>query len=381
MKVTLIHAYSTTNSGDGLLVDEAAEIVREAHPEAVLTLVAIDPDSFDASRFADVIHPLTGRSGGIGSLETLARGTVAFLLGRRSAGYRAAVEDADLVVAVGGGYLRGKAPVEALKMVLAHVTQMPVRADTVPFVFLPQSIGPLRVGTLPIVSRRLRNAKAVVVRDDRSVQELAALGNVRRAPDMALLGLPAEWDPQSTVRVGQGGPIGLVARELTSTRARVKQYRERIDALAGAEGVELLAQATARGNNDPDFYESLGRRGPFRTLREVVALGAASRPDVVVSVRLHGSIQTIRSGVPSVHLSYERKGFGAYADLGIDEFVHNVFDFDPALVLAQVARLREDPSPYWAAVEASVSRLTAHRSELVALLRAPEGALLPAPGR
>ncbi|MCJ1685663.1 polysaccharide pyruvyl transferase family protein [Rathayibacter sp. VKM Ac-2927] len=381
MKVTLIHAYSTTNSGDGLLVDEAAEIVREAHPEAVLTLVAIDPDSFEASRFAAVIHPLTGRSGGIGSLETLARGTVALLLGRRSEGYRRAVEDADLVVAVGGGYLRGKAPVEALKMVLAHVAQMPVGSDTVPFVYLPQSIGPLKVGTLPIVSRRLRKAAAVVVRDDRSVEELSALGNVHRAPDMALLGLPAEWDPESTVPAGRGGPIGLVARELTSSRARVRRYRERIDALAAAEGVELLAQATARGNNDPEFYESLGHRGPFRTLRDVVAPGAVSRPDVVVSVRLHGSIQTIRSGVPSVHLSYERKGFGAYADLGIDEFVHNVFDFDPAVVMAQVASLREDPSAYWAAVEASVSRLSAHRSELVDLLRAPERSLLRAPGR
>jgi len=376
MKVTLIHAYSTTNSGDGLLVEEAVEIVREAHPEAAITLVAIDPDSFQASRFADVIHPLTGRSGGIGSLETLARGALAILLGRRAEGYRVAVQEADLVVAVGGGYLRGKAPVEALKMVLAHVAQMPVTADTVPFVYLPQSIGPLNVGTLPIVSRRLRMAKAVVVRDDRSVEELSTLDNVHRAPDMALLGLPAEWDPQSTVPAGHGGPIGLVARELTSSRARVKQYRERIDALAASEGVELLAQATARGNNDPEFYESLGRRGPFRTLREVVAPGASARPDVVVSVRLHGSIQTIRSGVPSVHLSYERKGFGAYADLGIDEFVHNVFDFDPVKVMAQVESLREDPSRYWAAVGASVSRLSAHRSELVALLRAPERTLL-----
>lgn len=369
MRVTLIHAYSTTNSGDGLLVVEAAEIVREAHPAAVITLVAIDPDSFDATQFAAVIHPLSGRSGGMRGITTLARGTFALLLGRRSAGYRAAVQNADLVVAVGGGYLRGKEPVEALKMVLAHVTQMPVKKDSVPFIYLPQSIGPLNVGTLPVVSRRLKNATAVIVRDDRSVQELARLSNVRRAPDMALLGLPSEWDPATTVRAGRSGPIGLVARELTSSRRRVETYRDRIGALASAPETELLAQATARGNNDPDFYESLGHEGPFRALRDVVASGSASRPDVVVSVRLHGSIQTIRSGVPSVHLSYERKGFGAYADLGIEEFVHNVYDFDPEVVLQQVADLRADPAPYWAAVGASVDRLRAHRADLVALLQ------------
>ena len=369
MKVTLIHAYSTTNSGDGLLVTEAVDIVREAHPDAEFTLVAIDPDSFDAADFAAVIHPLTGRSGSIGSIPTLARGALAFTLRRRALGFQQAVTDADLVVAVGGGYLRGKNPVEAMKMVLAHVTQMPVRSDRVPYVYLPQSIGPLNVGTLPIVARRLADASAVVVRDDRSVRELSRLDNVRRAPDMALLGLPTEWDPSTTVPAEQGGPIGLVARELATTRARTSLYRDRISALAAFDGVELLAQATARGNNDPEFYHSLGLSGPFRTLRDDVHADSPRRPDVVISVRLHGSLQTIRSGVPSVHLSYERKGFGAYSDLGIDRFVHNVFDFDPDLVLSQVAELRADPAPYWNAVGEAVAALRRHRADLVAVLR------------
>jgi len=73
--------------------------------------------------------------------------------------------------------------------------------------------------------------------------------------------------------------------------------------------------------------------------------------------------------VPSVHLSYERKGFGAYSDLGIDRFVHNVFDFDPDLVLSQVAELRADPAPYWNAVGEAVAALRRHRADLVAVLR------------
>lgn len=208
MKVTLIHAYSTTNSGDGLLVTEAVDIVREAYPDAEFTLVAIDPDSFEVAHFASVLHPLTGRPGSIGSIATLARGALAFVLRRRTPGYQRAVQEADLVVAVGGGYLRGKSPVEAVKMVLAHVTQMPVGSDRVPFVYLPQSIGPLNVGTLPIVARRLAHASSVVVRDDRSVRDLSRLDNVRRAPDMALLGLPTEWDPSTTVPAGRVDPSG-----------------------------------------------------------------------------------------------------------------------------------------------------------------------------
>jgi polysaccharide pyruvyl transferase WcaK-like protein len=131
----------------------------------------------------------------------------------------------------------------------------------------------------------------------------------------------------------------------------------------------LLAQATARGNDDPTFYRSLGFSGPFRTLRESVSGAVGLRPSAVISVRLHGSIQTIRSGVPSVHLSYERKGWGAYEDLGLSRFVHNAFDFDPDVVWAQVEELRLDPSEYWASVARSIGTLAGHRDALVSKLR------------
>ncbi|SMH34740.1 Polysaccharide pyruvyl transferase family protein WcaK [Rathayibacter oskolensis] len=372
MRITLVHAYSSTNSGDGLLVEEAAGLVRDAFPTAVITLVATDPQSFDGNRFAAVLHPATGGSSGVSRVEALLRGAALVATGRRAAPLEAIIAGSDLVVAVGGGYLRGKSPVEAAKMIFAHYLQMPRAKDRTPFIYLPQSIGPLRFGSKRLVAARLRNATLVVGRDDRTVAELAS-DNVIRRPDMALLGLPSEWDASGVVAPSNGTPIGLVARELSSTPARIRRYRSRIGQLAVSPGFELLAQATARGNDDPSFYRTLGFDAPVRTLRAAVARESESRPQVVVSVRLHGSIQTIRSGVPSIHLSYERKGFGAYDDLGISKYVHNVFDFEPDLILSQVAELTEDPSEYWSSVGKAVGSLAEARADLVERLRRAVG--------
>lgn len=61
---------------------------------------------------------------------------------------------------------------------------------------------------------------------------------------------------------------------------------------------------------------------------------------VVISVRLHGSLQSMISGCPSIHLSYERKGFGAFSDLGVSEYCHGFKSFNPKLIEKQVNALK-----------------------------------------
>ncbi|ROQ06262.1 polysaccharide pyruvyl transferase WcaK-like protein [Rathayibacter sp. PhB93] len=368
MRIVLVHAYSRTNSGDGLLVDEAVELARQAFPSADFSLVALDPDSFSEDGLSRVIHPLTGNTQSVGTVQSLSAGFRHLVLQSRPSAVQQLIDSADLVVAVGGGYLRAKHPVEAVKTLLAHRLQLPNRADKTRYIYLSQSIGPFTSGTRALFLSRLRHAAKVVVRDDRSMQLLRGRSNVLRAPDMALLGLPDEWSNDAIVDPRGGGPVGLVARALSGSSARRRRYRDAISELHDS-GMEYLVQANARGNNDTDFYRSLGFTGSARLLRDSVRAGASERPSVVVSVRLHGSLQTIRSGVPSVHLSYERKGWGAYDDLGIARYVHNAFDFDARLVKDQVEELREDPSGYWGAVSSSIGSLRDRRADLVALLR------------
>ena len=116
-----------------------------------------------------------------------------------------------------------------------------------------------------------------------------------------------------------------------------------------AWGVQAEGSA---GKSDRTFYERLGVRADGR-VSELLAgpCGPA------VSVRLHGALQSIMSGVPAVHLGYERKSWGAYEDLGLANWVHSARGFDPDLVAAQVRQLQADPAPFWAAIGAQAQHL------------------------
>ena len=90
----------------------------------------------------------------------------------------------------------------------------------------------------------------------------------------------------------------------------------------------------------------------------------------MISVRLHGSLQSILAGVPSIHLSYERKGWGAYQDLGIEQYVHNAYDFDPELVAIQARQLAASSESYWSAIERNVPNIRYKRQSLIDGMRA-----------
>jgi polysaccharide pyruvyl transferase WcaK-like protein len=216
---------------------------------------------------------------------------------------------------------------------------------------------------MPGVSR-LKEARAVHVRDDRSLTFLTQLNiGATRTPDLATLSsdlINAELTP--------GVGFGLVARQLDRRSAgyevRIKQVQERL-------GATLLVQSRGRGNNDPQFYQKLGFGYQHPSLLD--ALSSASRPAVVISVRLHGSLQSLHAGVPTIHLSYERKGWGAFDDLGLSDFVHNARSFDVSAVVEQARAVAKEPDTYWESLRRAQGDLQERRSELVESLRIAVG--------
>lgn len=362
LNVLLINGYSAANRGDGLLVALAAELLEEASNGLPLSIVAgvQDPDSFEGWNGFEPISVFGVASGvrlavrGLLALGTIGR----FGFSRR---YREALVNADVIVSVGGAYHRGASGIELVKSALAHGAQVRQAAHSKkPWVLLPQSIGPFPAWYARLMRRWLSRARRVFVRDDTTLRELGVLGNVSRVADCAVLAVPGAA-PRD--RGERGGDVALVIRPLP----RSGSYEDSLRRLAADKSVAWrpLLQSTISGNDDRGFYSHIG--APWSGVLHEALTDA--RLSATVSVRLHGALESILEGVPAIHLSYERKGYSAYADLGLQEYVHDARNFDPEIVLKQVSEILSDPTDYWRRIDAASGGILSQRNSVVSALR------------
>ena len=96
MRILLLHAYSAHNRGDGLLVDESVALIRSVFDDVELEVVASDPDSFSYLG-VPVYNAKPGRRGWSREYLRVLRN----------------LDSYDLLVGVGGGYLRAGKPLPA----------------------------------------------------------------------------------------------------------------------------------------------------------------------------------------------------------------------------------------------------------------------------
>lgn len=313
MKILILHAYSSENAGDGLLVEETMNVLIESVDDAIeFTILASYPDTFSELNATVLRSRPTSRGYSSKYLQEL----------RALGGY-------DLVVGVGGGYLRAGHFTESVKMALVHGPQLLAAAVTrVPTIYMPQSIGPNRGIFGKLMKAAVGNIGIVYVRDDRSVHELD-LPNVARIADLAILTGSRVDMPQTEV---EGRPV-LSIRPI---RGHVPPPVSELAALLG--DFDGYSQSDTAGNSDSDAMRSL-QPNSMLSRRDFMNPTATALPRVVVAVRLHAALMAMRAGHFVIHLAYERKGFGAFEDMGLDEFVHNVNRFEPERVVRQVRLL------------------------------------------
>jgi polysaccharide pyruvyl transferase WcaK-like protein len=378
-QVVLLHAYSRRNSGDGLLVDLSVALLREAlGAQTEVAVVAADPASFP--EYVDVCAaPVLGHSGAARVAQALA--ACAGCASHSAAQLRARLDAADLIVGVGGGYLRARNAAQAVKLEIGHMLQMrAARAAGKPTVYLPQSIGPAPAGNGALsagfgarLTGLLGGFSSVFVRDDRSLSFMAPAGNATRAPDLAVLEFERQHDAvlaRAARRDGSVRHVAVVLREAPAwpehKRLHYAQAVQRlVSLLAGQCRVSYAVQSTGRGNDDAAYYRRLGIAEPLPSLKQLLA---SDTPDVVVSVRLHGALEAILHGVPAFHLSYERKGFGAYGDLNVSDWVANAASFEADAVAARIFAAHAVPG-FWQSAAGGLDAIRASRAGIVDTLR------------
>lgn len=313
-RILILHGYSAENAGDGLLVRETLELVREAAgDDAAITLLASRPETFN-------------------DLNVTAFPTVPGARGwdPRTRRVLRRIDDYDLVVAVGGGYLRAGTVTETLKTALVHGPQLLAAARTsAPSIYLPQSVGPARWGTARMFRRLLNRVDLVMARDDRTIQEVGG-ATTERWPDLATAGVVNGRQPGTAVDpvpvVSIRSVHGHINPDIYTVASQISPY-------------DGYIQSTVGGNDDRPAAATLD---PRITVERSELMTPGGRPRVVVAVRLHAALMALAAGHYVVHLAYERKGFGAFADLGLDEWVHRVNHFDAETVQKQVQVLLND---------------------------------------
>ncbi|WP_157314425.1 polysaccharide pyruvyl transferase family protein [Chitinibacter sp. GC72] len=350
MKILILHAYSSKNRGDGLLVDETIDTLRIAYGNDVSFLVvAMDQRSFTDTKNVKYIQYQPASS----NLKERLSGLLNLLLSPRRLGFDKNAwithfSDApSLIVAVGGGYMRTTGYKQQLKFVLSHCMQLLYSSgQKVPTIYFPQSVGPLKGPVGFFVRKKMSKLTRVYLRDDRSMDELHQCTNTVRSPDLAVLKLadttpPVHKNTKYTL---------LVVRDVEKSSAiRDKYIKSLLELYRTIPNCIPVLQSEGRGNNDRLFYDELEFGGVYPFIVDAIK---EYSPSAVVSVRLHGALQSILDGIPTIHLSYERKGFGAYTDLGVAEFVHNAFNFDPSLIVRQLEELHSNPqAAFWQKIE------------------------------
>jgi polysaccharide pyruvyl transferase WcaK-like protein len=362
-RVVVLHAYDARNRGDELLVDESLSLLERAGASRADCLVV----ALRISTFSDHVrgfrYPGTEREGwarawsGV-QFAGLALGAVTTpkLISRTVLGRL--ISEANLIVGVGGAYLQARGGRQSAFMLATQLPQLALAAESdTPSMYLPQSVGPLRGFCGAQVHRWLGGIDYLAVRDDRTADEVAAAGPVR-VPDLAVLAIARDRAIGAAPRKTGHLAVGI-ARQLEAPC----RYLDGLRALDELPFMRWAVHSRAMGQDDGAFYKANGLEvsGPSASLLESDETGAA------VSVRLHGALQALLAGIPTVHLTYERKGYGAFGDLGLTEWVHNARSFDPQVVAAQLRELLADPSRYWSCLEGQVPRLIERDQDLVSI--------------
>lgn len=360
--IVISHVYSSDNKGDAALTAVLIKDVKRVFPGARLTILKLDavhktgvfegvPEqpafmhfalnkyNNAALKFLYVIFMIPATllwawwfrvTGGRGYLPGHLRGVADIYI------------KADLIIGVGGGYLRSRAG-------LANRFNVPLLLHPLlftellgrPTVLYAQSIGPFVNGyELAIVAAVLRRMALIILREDISVKLLKKMGvtkNVVRSIDSGFLLRTAIV---ANVRQRYKIPtrallVGVTVRDWLQGDAQ-KAYEQAVAAALDnmvrrhKARIVFIPQVTATKGDD-DRTTSRRVHKLMRHAAAATVIGDEldhyqikaiyNELDVLLGTRFHSVIFSLTSYVPVLAIEYEHKTSGIMHDLGLDKWV------------------------------------------------------------
>ena len=388
--ILIVNLHSAQNLGDDAIMYETLKGLREAYPEAHITLAANDPESWKKYKDKDV--EVTG------SLTTWA----IYLRNRRwrvrftvlpldmirlilAVGfYRwqkkkylfglfekrrllSAYYDSDLVLSCGGGNFSAYRPLSPfflwglLALWLAACLGKKI-------IMLPQSIGPIK-GTLQTNLARwvFLHADVIMVREMRTS---TFISNVLRLPKPPILipdlafGLPevpAQF-PQSMATCEGRLKMGLTIMDRgaqTKSFVHQQKYEESVQTLIKKlltnrdVCIYMFSQCYGPGidhddrkivwrmyNHLKDHADRIFLLSDFRDALEIKA--AYKCMDCVIGTRMHTGIFAISELIPVILIGYQPKTYGVMESLGLEQYCVDIETVDAGTLYDKVWELLEN---------------------------------------
>jgi len=393
--IVISHVYSSDNKGDAALTSVLIQDLRQRFRGANLAILKLEAAAKDAhfegvpEKDSFMYYALNKyRNPLVKLLYTtyMIAATLSWAGWRRLTGLHLYLpahlrevayiyEQADLIVAVGGGYLRSrKGLVNRLNVPLLLHPLLFGYILGKPTVLYPQSVGPFVNGFEgSLVAFVLRRLMLIVLREDTSVTLLSRLGvrqNVVRSIDSGfLLRTSHKLDIHKTYHIPADKLIvGVTVRAWLSGKAQVAYERavaEALDDVVERFGAHILfiPQVTAAKGDDDRV---VSRRVHWYMKHAAEATTINSQPDhhqikaiydgldALLGTRFHSVIFSLTSYVPVLAIEYEHKTSGIMHDLGLDKWVIKIEDAAAADLAAAMHNLLEHSTQYKSYLRAHV---------------------------
>lgn len=369
MNILILNVHSALNLGDDGIMYETLRSLRSAYPNAMITIAANDPDSWQKYDNVHIVGSLTtwvvDSNGGVWRwrkpLMLIHAGLLMSIIGLyRLFGLRLmfgrqeqrrlllAYYDADLVLSCGGGNFYAHRAMSPGFVWSILILALAVFLDK-KVVLLPQSIGPIEGRFQRLLARLVFSRSGrILLREHLSLAFLKEL-KVRRPavvlPDLAF-GLPSVMDaPNSLIQKRKALPrIGVTVMDRAAQEKRFVRQQIYEDAL-----VSLLVRlrkdhraqlyifvqcyGPASGHDDRHsarrVYDRVSQQVDGVTLLDAFqgALeirAAYKQMDCVIGTRMHTGVFALSNAVPVVLIGYQPKAFGTMTLFGLERYCCNI---------------------------------------------------------
>lgn len=374
MNIVISHAYSNANKGDAALLSVLIQDVKRQFKGAhitVLTLENVKP----GTRFeGTTLHPsfmyfaLNTHKNRIAKLlyatyivlTTLGWAITARLfktspsLSKNLQQIATIYAEADLIIPVGGGYLRSNQSLVTTinlglmlhPLLLARILQKPTMLYT-------QSVGPFKWAIDRVMAGFiLRKVNLIILREEKSRKLLQSMGitqNVVRSVDSGFLleskgkaGLRTKFAlKKDTLLVGVTVRKWLDADRQAKYEACIARLLDYAVTTYKAE-VVLIPQVTEEFNKDDDrkasqdVYNLMEQKSHAHVIvdggNHYTTKAMYDDLDIIVGTRFHSVIFSLTSHVPALAVEYEHKTSGIMEDLGLGKWVVKMEDVEDELI-------------------------------------------------